>query len=211
MVLEICRDIQSLDHAKRNLQTTITALKRLQMLVTAVGSLQLHSPLPLAATSSLALREQELTAARQEVVTVREEATVELAAVRAGTGHHEDVQRDLRNTIDDLRSQLAAVRGQVSVKDEDLAHVRRALEDAKTDATEAARATTRVEVGVPFATHAAVPTCPTQLLMCVALLAGGPRPLAGSDCQPADAAERGRSHSHKVACERCCAGAEQGV
>ena len=39
MVLEICRDIQSLDHAKRNLQTTITALKRLHMLLTAVEQL----------------------------------------------------------------------------------------------------------------------------------------------------------------------------
>jgi DNA repair exonuclease SbcCD ATPase subunit len=42
MVLEICRDIQSLDHAKRNLQTTITALKRLHMLVTAVEQLKVR-------------------------------------------------------------------------------------------------------------------------------------------------------------------------
>ena len=32
MVAEICRDIKSLDFAKRNLTTTITTLKRLQML-----------------------------------------------------------------------------------------------------------------------------------------------------------------------------------
>lgn len=40
MVQEICRDIRQLDHAKRHLQTTITALKRLHMLVTAVDQLQ---------------------------------------------------------------------------------------------------------------------------------------------------------------------------
>ena len=39
MVHEICRDIKSLDYAKRHLTLTITALKRLQMLVTAVEQL----------------------------------------------------------------------------------------------------------------------------------------------------------------------------
>ena len=39
MVHEICRDIKSLDYAKRNLTITITALKRLQMLVTATDQL----------------------------------------------------------------------------------------------------------------------------------------------------------------------------
>lgn len=39
MVAEICRDIKSLDHAKRNLTVTITALKRLQMLSSAVQQL----------------------------------------------------------------------------------------------------------------------------------------------------------------------------
>ena len=39
MVQEICRDIKSLDYAKRHLTQTITALKRLQMLVTAVEQL----------------------------------------------------------------------------------------------------------------------------------------------------------------------------
>ena len=39
MVHEICRDIKSLDFAKRHLTQTITALKRLQMLVTAVEQL----------------------------------------------------------------------------------------------------------------------------------------------------------------------------
>lgn len=39
MVHEICRDIKSLDYAKRHLTQTITALKRLQMLVTAVEQL----------------------------------------------------------------------------------------------------------------------------------------------------------------------------
>ena len=40
MVQEICRDIRQLDHAKRHLVTTITALKRLHMLVTAVDQLK---------------------------------------------------------------------------------------------------------------------------------------------------------------------------
>ena len=40
MVHEICRDIKSLDYAKRHLTQTITALKRLQMLVTAVEQLE---------------------------------------------------------------------------------------------------------------------------------------------------------------------------
>ena len=39
MVHEICRDIKSLDYAKRHLTTTITALKRLHMLLTAVEQL----------------------------------------------------------------------------------------------------------------------------------------------------------------------------
>mmetsp|Transcript_11475 Transcript_11475/g.19299 ORF Transcript_11475/g.19299 Transcript_11475/m.19299 type:complete len:759 (-) Transcript_11475:81-2357(-) len=39
MVHEICRDIKSLDYAKRHLTLTITALKRLQMLVTAAEQL----------------------------------------------------------------------------------------------------------------------------------------------------------------------------
>ena len=39
MVQDICRDIKSLDYAKRHLTQTITALKRLQMLVTAVEQL----------------------------------------------------------------------------------------------------------------------------------------------------------------------------
>ena len=39
MVHDICRDIKSLDYAKRHLTQTITALKRLQMLVTAVEQL----------------------------------------------------------------------------------------------------------------------------------------------------------------------------
>lgn len=39
MVHEICRDIKSLDYAKRHLTLTIRALKRLQMLVTAVEQL----------------------------------------------------------------------------------------------------------------------------------------------------------------------------
>jgi len=39
MVHDICRDIKSLDNAKRHLTQTITALKRLQMLVTAVEQL----------------------------------------------------------------------------------------------------------------------------------------------------------------------------
>ena len=43
MVHEICRDIKSLDYAKRHLTTTITALKRLQMLVTAVEQLVVMS------------------------------------------------------------------------------------------------------------------------------------------------------------------------
>ena len=40
MVQVICADIRQLDHAKRHLQTTITALKRLHMLVNAVGQLE---------------------------------------------------------------------------------------------------------------------------------------------------------------------------
>ena len=44
MVHEICRDIKSLDYAKRHLTTTITALKRLQMLVTAVEQLDVMAP-----------------------------------------------------------------------------------------------------------------------------------------------------------------------
>merc|ERR1719310_790876 len=43
MVHEICRDIKSLDYAKRHLTQTITALKRLQMLVTAVEQLDVMS------------------------------------------------------------------------------------------------------------------------------------------------------------------------
>ena len=39
MVDEICRDIRQLDAAKKNLETSITALKRLQMLVRAGGCL----------------------------------------------------------------------------------------------------------------------------------------------------------------------------
>jgi len=39
MVHEICRDIKSLDYAKRHLTATITSLKRLQMLVTATEQL----------------------------------------------------------------------------------------------------------------------------------------------------------------------------
>eukprot|EP01097_Dermamoeba_algensis_P003624 TRINITY_DN2496_c0_g1_i1.p1 TRINITY_DN2496_c0_g1~~TRINITY_DN2496_c0_g1_i1.p1 ORF type:complete len:440 (-),score=105.80 TRINITY_DN2496_c0_g1_i1:19-1338(-) len=40
MVQEICRDIKSLDYAKRNLTTTIKALKRLHMLVTGIEQLK---------------------------------------------------------------------------------------------------------------------------------------------------------------------------
>eukprot|EP01113_Clastostelium_recurvatum_P017040 TRINITY_DN1995_c0_g1_i3.p1 TRINITY_DN1995_c0_g1~~TRINITY_DN1995_c0_g1_i3.p1 ORF type:complete len:1025 (-),score=255.52 TRINITY_DN1995_c0_g1_i3:12-3086(-) len=40
MVVEICRDIKSLDSAKKNLTTSITALKRLHMLVTGVDQLR---------------------------------------------------------------------------------------------------------------------------------------------------------------------------
>ena len=39
MVHEICRDIKSLDYAKKHLTQTITAMKRLQMLVTAADQL----------------------------------------------------------------------------------------------------------------------------------------------------------------------------
>ncbi len=38
MVQEICRDIKKLDHAKKHLTSTITALRRLAMLVNAVGA-----------------------------------------------------------------------------------------------------------------------------------------------------------------------------
>ena len=38
MVQEICRDIKKLDHAKKHLTHTITALRRFAMLVTAVGA-----------------------------------------------------------------------------------------------------------------------------------------------------------------------------
>jgi hypothetical protein len=41
LVEEICRDIKSLDHAKRHLTQTILALKRLQMLVAAIDQLQI--------------------------------------------------------------------------------------------------------------------------------------------------------------------------
>lgn len=37
---EICRDIKSLDHAKRHLTQAVLALKRLQMLVAAIDQLQ---------------------------------------------------------------------------------------------------------------------------------------------------------------------------
>lgn len=40
LVQEICRDIKSLDVAKKNLTLTITALKRLVMLVTALEQLR---------------------------------------------------------------------------------------------------------------------------------------------------------------------------
>ena len=40
LVTELCRDIQSLDTAKRNLTATITALKRLVMLVMALEQLR---------------------------------------------------------------------------------------------------------------------------------------------------------------------------
>ncbi|CAH0515126.1 unnamed protein product [Peronospora belbahrii] len=43
MVKTICRDIKQLDYAKRNLQTTLTALKRLHMLVNAVDQLEFMS------------------------------------------------------------------------------------------------------------------------------------------------------------------------
>ena len=36
---EICKDIRSLDHAKRHLTATIIALRNLHMLVSAVGQL----------------------------------------------------------------------------------------------------------------------------------------------------------------------------
>ena len=39
MVQEICRDIKKLDHAKKHLTHTITALRRFAMLVNAVGDL----------------------------------------------------------------------------------------------------------------------------------------------------------------------------
>ena len=42
MVQEICRDIRSLDHAKKHLTSTIIALRNLHMLVSAVGQLDLH-------------------------------------------------------------------------------------------------------------------------------------------------------------------------
>eukprot|EP01114_Cavostelium_apophysatum_P021812 TRINITY_DN7705_c0_g1_i1.p1 TRINITY_DN7705_c0_g1~~TRINITY_DN7705_c0_g1_i1.p1 ORF type:complete len:856 (+),score=183.73 TRINITY_DN7705_c0_g1_i1:75-2642(+) len=41
MVTEICREIKSLDFAKRNLTTTITAIRRMQMLTSAVDQLKL--------------------------------------------------------------------------------------------------------------------------------------------------------------------------
>ena len=40
MVDEICRDIRQLDAAKKNLETSITALKRLQMLITSINRLK---------------------------------------------------------------------------------------------------------------------------------------------------------------------------
>ena len=40
MVMEICRDIKSLDHAKKHLTSSITALKRLHMLITGVEQLR---------------------------------------------------------------------------------------------------------------------------------------------------------------------------
>ncbi len=40
MVTEICRDIKSLDYAKRNLTNTITSLDKLRMLVTAIDQLK---------------------------------------------------------------------------------------------------------------------------------------------------------------------------
>eukprot|EP01117_Protostelium_nocturnum_P012058 TRINITY_DN4417_c0_g1_i1.p1 TRINITY_DN4417_c0_g1~~TRINITY_DN4417_c0_g1_i1.p1 ORF type:complete len:781 (+),score=218.28 TRINITY_DN4417_c0_g1_i1:86-2428(+) len=40
MVHEICRDIKNLDYAKKNVTTTITALKRMQMLITAIDQLK---------------------------------------------------------------------------------------------------------------------------------------------------------------------------
>lgn len=43
MVQEICRDIKSLDYAKKHLTETIRALKRLQMLVSAVDQLEIMS------------------------------------------------------------------------------------------------------------------------------------------------------------------------
>ncbi|ORX65032.1 hypothetical protein K493DRAFT_232156 [Basidiobolus meristosporus CBS 931.73] len=43
IVQDITKDIKSLDYAKRNLTTTITALRRLQMLVTAVDQLKLFA------------------------------------------------------------------------------------------------------------------------------------------------------------------------
>ena len=39
-VQEICRDIKKLDHAKRHLTSSITALRRLSMLISAMGNLQ---------------------------------------------------------------------------------------------------------------------------------------------------------------------------
>lgn len=38
--MEICRDIKSLDHAKKHLTSSITALKRLHMLITGVEQLR---------------------------------------------------------------------------------------------------------------------------------------------------------------------------
>jgi len=40
MVEEICKDIKVLDHGKRNLNTSISTLKRLQMIMLAVDSLK---------------------------------------------------------------------------------------------------------------------------------------------------------------------------
>jgi len=85
MVHEICRDIKSLDYAKRHLTQTITALKRLQMLVTAVEQLDVM--------------------ARERMYA---EAANLLQAVHSLLCHF-DAYQGIKK-IDDLREQINAIR-----------------------------------------------------------------------------------------------------
>jgi len=90
-------------------------------------------------------RDDELASVRIELAAARRELAAQHQATKQEASHRDDMNRDLRNTVEDVYKQLAAVRAEVAARDATVAESERALQTERDGREEAVRRMKKVE------------------------------------------------------------------